>query len=106
MLLGCARCCRLKPEHQCDKLFIHYKTGETLINMKVEQGSYHSTSPFPAVWAFVIQFHESADIKAGRWEGRVEHVVSGQRARFHRHEELLAFFTEVLQAQERDTSDG
>lgn len=56
--------------------------------------------------AFVIQFHENVDIKAGRWEGRVEHVVSGQSARFHRLEELLAFFTEVLQAQERESSDG
>jgi hypothetical protein len=56
--------------------------------------------------AFVIQFHQNADIKAGRWEGRVEHVVSGQSARFHRLEELLAFFTEVLQAQERESSDG
>jgi hypothetical protein len=54
--------------------------------------------------AFVIQFHENADIKAGRWEGRVEHVVSGRSTRFHGLEELLAFFTEVL--QERESSDG
>ena len=36
------------------------------------------------------------------WEGRVEHVVSGQAAHFHSLEELLAFIARVLTAvQER-----
>jgi hypothetical protein len=30
------------------------------------------------------------------YEGRVEHLVSGQVARFHSLEELLAFMTRVL----------
>ena len=30
------------------------------------------------------------------WEGRVEHLTSGQVLRFHAPEELLAFLTRVL----------
>jgi hypothetical protein len=30
------------------------------------------------------------------WDGRVEHVVSGQMAHFHSLEELLAFICRVL----------
>ena len=34
------------------------------------------------------------------WEGRVEHVVSGQVARFHSSEEWLAFLRRVLREVE------
>jgi hypothetical protein len=34
------------------------------------------------------------------WEGRVEHVVSGQVVRFHSSEELLAFLARVLTAMQ------
>ena len=34
------------------------------------------------------------------WEGRVEHVVSGQVPRFHSSEELLAFLRRVLREVE------
>jgi hypothetical protein len=33
---------------------------------------------------------------AARYDGRVEHLVSGQVARFHSLEELLAFMIRVL----------
>ncbi len=54
--------------------------------------------------AFVIQFRTDADIDAGRFEGRVEHVASCQTTRFHSLDELLAFMAIVL-AQVRDTKE-
>jgi hypothetical protein len=46
--------------------------------------------------AFVIQFRPETDIKAGRFEGRVEHVASCEAKRFHSLDELLAFIASVL----------
>jgi len=46
--------------------------------------------------AFVIQFRPETDVKQGRFEGRVEHVASGQAAHFHSLDELLAFLARVL----------
>jgi hypothetical protein len=50
----------------------------------------------PTQRAFVIQFRPEADVKQGRFEGRVEHVASGQAAHFHSLDELLAFLARVL----------
>lgn len=52
--------------------------------------------PLPARRAFVVQLHAEADVGQGRIIGRVEHVVSGQAARFQTLDELLRFFTRVL----------
>ena len=46
--------------------------------------------------AFVIQFRPEADIEAGRFEGRVEHVASFKAAQFHSLDELLGFIASVL----------
>jgi hypothetical protein len=46
--------------------------------------------------AFVVQFRAETEVGQGRYTGRVEHVVSGQAARFASFEELLAFITQVL----------
>lgn len=46
--------------------------------------------------AFVIQFRPETDIKAGQFEGRVEHVASCKAIRFHSLDELLAFIALVL----------
>ena len=46
--------------------------------------------------AFVVQFRAEADVERGRFEGRGEHVVSGQSSRFYSLDELLAFMVEVL----------
>jgi hypothetical protein len=46
--------------------------------------------------AFVVQFRPESDIDAGRFEGRVEHVLSYQSTRFHSLEELLAFMAGML----------
>ncbi|HJQ70874.1 MAG TPA: hypothetical protein VKA70_18005 [Blastocatellia bacterium] len=46
--------------------------------------------------AFVIKFRPETDIEAGRFEGRVEHIVSYRAARFHSLNELLDFIASVL----------
>lgn len=46
--------------------------------------------------AFVVQFHAQTSEVLSAYEGRIEHVVSGQVARFYSLEELLAFMIRVL----------
>jgi hypothetical protein len=54
--------------------------------------------PLSPARAFVVQFREETEAARERFTGRVEHMVSGRAARFHSPEELLAFFTQVLNA--------
>ena len=56
-----------------------------------------SKPSLPTDRAFVLQFHADADVGQGHFEGRVEHVVSGQATRFHSLDELLAFIARILQ---------
>lgn len=46
--------------------------------------------------AFVIQFRPESDIEAGRFEGRIEHIISYKATRFHSLDELLGFIASVL----------
>lgn len=57
-----------------------------------------SQSPpsLPTNRAFVVQFRAQPSDLALSWEGRVEHLNSGQVQRFHSPEELLAFLARVL----------
>ena len=50
----------------------------------------------PTNRAFVVQFRAQLSGASRGWEGRVEHVVSGQMTHFHSLEELLAFIRRVL----------
>ena len=50
----------------------------------------------PANRAFVLQFRAPSPEAPLSWEGRVEHLVSGQVARVHSPEELLAFLRRML----------
>ena len=52
--------------------------------------------PLPTNRAFVVQFRAQPPGAPMGWEGRVEHVVSGQMTHFHSLEELLAFIRRVL----------
>ena len=54
--------------------------------------------PLPIQRAFVVQLHAEANVAHGRLMGRVEHVQSGEAARFHTLDELLEFFRRMLQA--------
>jgi hypothetical protein len=50
----------------------------------------------PSNRAFVVQFRLPSDGNPLVWEGRVEHMVSGQAQRFESQEQLWAFITRVL----------
>jgi hypothetical protein len=50
----------------------------------------------PSNRAFVVQFRAQPPQAPLAWEGRVEHLVSHQVARFHSLDELLAFMVRVL----------
>lgn len=64
-----------------------------------------SQVPLPTNRAFVVQFRAQPTDAPLSWEGRVEHLVSGQVARFHSSEELLAFMRRVLtEVQEQPCS--
>ena len=52
--------------------------------------------PLPTNRAFVVQLRAQPPGAPLAWEGRVEHVVSGQATHYHSLEELLAFISRVL----------
>jgi hypothetical protein len=52
--------------------------------------------PLPTTRAFVVQLRAQPPGTPFAWDGRVEHVVSGQAAHFHALEELVAFIIRVL----------
>lgn len=54
-----------------------------------------SQPSLPTNRAFLVQFRIQSS-GASPYAGRVEHVVSGQVARFHSLEELLTFMVRVL----------
>lgn len=53
-------------------------------------------SSFPQRKAFVLHFSADAGPQTGLFRGRVEHVTSGDQARFGSTEELWSFVREVL----------
>jgi hypothetical protein len=52
--------------------------------------------PLPTNRAFVVQLRAQPSETPLVWDGRVEHVVSGQATHFHSLEELVAFISRVL----------
>jgi len=52
--------------------------------------------PLPTNRAFVVQLRAQPPGTLFAWEGRVDHVVSGQTTHFHSLEELVAFISRVL----------
>jgi len=52
--------------------------------------------PLPTDRAFVVQLRAQPPGAPWSWEGRVEHVVSGQMTHFHTLDELLACIRRVL----------
>ena len=55
-----------------------------------------SQPSLPSNRVFVVQFRRHPTGAPSPYDGRVEHLVSGQVARFHSLEELLAFMIRVL----------
>jgi hypothetical protein len=58
-----------------------------------------SQPAYPARRGFVVQIHREADVAQNDVRGRVEHIVSGQAARFGTVEELVQFIVQVLTAE-------
>jgi hypothetical protein len=54
----------------------------------------------PAKRAFVVQIHTDAKVEQGKWQGRVEHIVSYRATRFQSLEELVAFMVKILSEPE------
>lgn len=63
-----------------------------------------SQPTFPTNRAFVVQFRAQTSEAPSVYEGRIEHLVSAQVARFHSLDELLAFMIRVLTQVEQETS--
>jgi hypothetical protein len=55
-----------------------------------------SEPSLPTNRVFVVQFRAQPTGASTSYDGRVEHLVSGQVARFHSLEELLGFMMHVL----------
>ena len=55
-----------------------------------------SQPSLPSNRVFVVQFRAQSPGALPSHEGRIEHLVSGQQARFHSLEELLGFMVGVL----------
>src|SRR5687768_13131863 len=55
-----------------------------------------SQPALPTNRAFVVQFRAPSSEDAPAYEGRVDHLVSGEETRFHSLAELLEFMTRVL----------
>ncbi len=54
--------------------------------------------PLSPLAAFVVQFRDGTDPTSHRLSGRVEHMISGEAARFDSADELMGFFVRVLSA--------
>ena len=55
----------------------------------------------PSNRGFVVQIHANAQVEQGQWYGRVEHINSYQATHFQSLDELVAFITRILAAQEQ-----
>ena len=60
-----------------------------------------SQPTLPTNHAFLVQLRAQPPDSPMAWEGRVEHVVSGQVTHFHALEELLTFMQHVLVGVQR-----
>jgi len=60
-----------------------------------------SQPSLPSNRVFVVQFRLQPAEASSRYDGRVEHLVSGQVARFHSLEELLACMIRMLSEVEQ-----
>ena len=58
-------------------------------------------APLSPHWAFVVQLRAGTALTPEALHGRVEHIVSGQAARFTSLEELRAFMEQVLAQGEK-----
>lgn len=70
------------------------------------QHDSRGTSPLLPDRAFVVHFRTETAVQHEHYAGRVEHVVSGQAARFESLDELLGFIRQVLTTLSPPPSTG
>ena len=77
-------------------------------HLRIAEGSTmpQSQPVLPANRAFVVQFRTPPTGIPGAYEGRVEHLVSGQETRFSSLAELLAFMRRILAAVQEQMGAG
>ena len=66
------------------------------IDERKMSGERLGDAPLSPRHAFVVQFRADAANRRGRFAGRVEHMVSGNAARFSSEEQLTRFMRRVL----------
>jgi hypothetical protein len=69
------------------------------MSQSLKEAASMPTKPVPELpaWkAFVVQFSRETGTPAGIFAGRVEHLSSGRRARFHSQEELVAILEKLV----------
>jgi len=76
-----------------------YKKPQKAKKGRKETHSPPEAAPQPLERAFVVQFRQSTQPEPDWFNGRVEHVMSGQFASFESPRELKAFFRRVLNQQ-------
>lgn len=75
------------------------EAGHTMSEKPATPEDLHSAgtvAPLSPYRAFVVQFRTATGQAAEDFLGRVEHMTSGQAARFSSPEELVAFMVRVL----------
>ena len=78
------------------RLMTEYKKPQKVKKGRKQTHSSPEAAPTPLERAFVVQFRQSMESEPGWYSGRVEHMMSGQYARFESPRELTAFFRRVL----------
>ena len=63
-------------------------------------GERRNGAPLPVTRAFVMQLTPDTALVAGRFQGRVEHIETGQAHRFASLDDLMAFIAGVLEPNE------
>lgn len=66
------------------------------ISARNEKPAVAARTAFPQRKAFVLQFSAEAGPQTGLFQGRVEHVTSGDAVSFESTEELWAFVRSVM----------
>ena len=59
----------------------------------------------PANQAFVVQFRSKLNVGLGQFQGRAEHVASGQVIHFSSQQELLDFIMSLLKQAPLDNGE-
>lgn len=56
-------------------------------------------SPLPTNRAFILQFRADADVERGRFDGRIEHVASGEVRLFQTAGEVFDFIAQAMHGE-------